>query len=82
VSTKSATTKPTIQHPSMPLSAGPPKNGKQDEAAECGASDDEGSPDKASTKGGTKKKKKPAKPQQLLFCTAKCRYAVIRKAVK
>ena len=29
-----------------------------------------------------KKKKKAIKPQQLLFCTTKCRYNVIRKAVK
>jgi hypothetical protein len=85
VSNKSTASKPAmIQHPSLPLSAGAKVNKQKDEAAEGGASDEDGeySPDKASSKGGVKKKKKPAKPQHLVFCSAKCRYAVIRKAVK
>jgi len=36
----------------------------------------------ASKAKGDLKKKKKAKPQHLLFCTSKCRYNVIKKAVK
>ena len=36
----------------------------------------------ASKAKGDMKKKKKAKPQYLLFCTSKCRYNVIKKAVK
>jgi hypothetical protein len=44
------------------------------------SSQDEGT--KNSKALALKKKKKPVKPQYLLFCTSKCRYSVIKKAVK
>ena len=81
----SSTTTSTLNHNNLAQS----NIGKTDTAAEQDEDDGGSSGEEASNspdgKGKTlakKKSKKPQKPQQLLFCTSKCRYAVIKKAVK